>query len=89
MYSYMHYRGGRFPCLASGGTLGIMFGYSRSEATVEHALSNDPWSTAGTLRRPRRDDDPLDAIRGIIMGTLLSLATFWMPLAIALTHHAR
>jgi len=87
MHSYTHYRGGCFPWTARGGTLGIIFGYSRSEATVAHVLLNDPWSTAGTLRRPRRDDDALDAIRGIIMGTLLSLAAFWMPLAIALTHH--
>jgi hypothetical protein len=50
-----------------------------------HLLTNDIWATAGVLRRPQRDDDPLDAMRGIMMATLLSLITFWMPLAIALT----
>ena len=87
MQSYEHCRGGRFAWLPGGGMVGIIFGYPRSDATVVHALLNDPWAATGTLRRPRSDDDPLDAIRGIILGTLLSLATFWMPLAFALTHH--
>ena len=52
---------------------------------MAHVVTTDIWSTAGLLRRPHRDDDPLDAMRGIIMATLLSLITFWMPLAIALT----
>lgn len=55
------------------------------EATVAYILTNDFWSTAGALRRPYADDDPLAAMRGIMMGTLLSLLVFWMPLAIALT----
>ncbi len=57
----------------------------RYEATVAHILGNDVWSAAGTLRRPYRDDDPLAAMRGIMLSTLLSLMAFWMPLAIALT----
>lgn len=51
-----------------------------------YILTNDVWLTAGSLRRPYGDDDPLAAMRGIMMGTLLSLLTFWMPLAIALAH---
>ena len=30
-------------------------------------------------------DDALDAIRGIMAGTILSVLLFWIPLAIALT----
>ena len=30
-------------------------------------------------------DDALDAIRGIMAGTILSMLLFWIPLAIALT----
>ena len=84
MHSYNDYRRGRFPLMPHGATL-TSVPYSRFEATVAHVLTNDIWSTAGVLRRPHRDDDPLDAMRGIIMATLLSLITFWMPLAIALT----
>lgn len=53
---------------------------------MAYILTNDLWLTAGSLRRPFADDDPLAAMRGIMMGTLLSLLVFWMPLAIALTH---
>ena len=49
------------------------------------ALTNDLWPAAGLLRRPRHEDDPLDAIRGIIVGSLISLFAFWLPLAVALT----
>jgi hypothetical protein len=84
MHSYSDYRRGRFPLLPHGATLAAIH-LSQSEATVAHVLTNDIWSTAGMLRRPHRDDDPLDAMRGVIMATLLSLITFWMPLAIALT----
>ncbi len=52
---------------------------------MAYILTNDFWSAAGALRRPYADDDPLAAMRGIMMGTLLSLLVFWMPLAIALT----
>jgi hypothetical protein len=30
-------------------------------------------------------DDALDAIRGVMAGTILSILLFWIPLAIALT----
>ena len=53
---------------------------------MAYILTNDLWLTAGSLRRPFADDDPPAAMRGIMMGTLLSLLVFWMPLAIALTH---
>jgi len=32
-------------------------------------------------------NDPLDAMRGVIFGSLLSLALFWLPLALVLTTH--
>ena len=48
-------------------------------------LANDVWSAVGLGRRPHVEEDPLDAIRGIMMGTLISMLLFWMPLAIALT----
>jgi hypothetical protein len=54
------------------------------EATMAHTLTNDVWLEAGFLRRPRHDDDALDAIRGIILGSLVSLLVFWLPLAVAL-----
>ena len=42
----------------------------------------------GSVRlRPRLyyGDDPLDAMRGVIFGSLLSLMLFWLPLAVVLT----
>jgi hypothetical protein len=30
-------------------------------------------------------DDPLDAMRGILFGTLLSMLGFWLPLVLFLT----
>jgi hypothetical protein len=42
--------------------------------------------TAGAPARialPRREDDPLGAMRGIIRASLISLMFFWLPLAIA------
>jgi hypothetical protein len=42
--------------------------------------------TAGTPERiafPRTEEDSLDAIRGIIHASLISLAFFWLPLALA------
>ena len=45
-------------------------------------------SLAGT-RAPRRErrvvDDPLDPIRGILVGVTLSVLVFWLPVALALT----
>ena len=52
---------------------------------MPYTLTNDAWVSAGFLRRLRSDGDPLDAIRGIFVGTVLSILAFWMPLAITLT----
>jgi len=45
-------------------------------------------SLAGT-RAPRRErrvvDDPLDPIRGILVGLAFSVLGFWLPVALALT----
>jgi len=54
-------------------------------ATNVHTATNGLWPLAAVVRRPRHDDDPLAAMRGIIFGTLMSILAFWMPLAIALT----
>lgn len=51
---------------------------------MAYTLTKEIWSAAGLLGRPLVDD-PLDAIRGIIIGALLSVLLFWMPLAITLT----
>jgi hypothetical protein len=48
-------------------------------------LINDGWPVAGFGRRGRGDGDALDAIRGIIIGSVLSMLTFWMPLGVMLT----
>ena len=52
---------------------------------MTYMLTQDFWPAAGSWRRRYPDDDPLAAMRGIIMGSLLSILAFWMPLAIALT----
>ncbi len=49
-----------------------------------NALTNDVCPPGG-FWRPSGDDGALDAIRGIIVGTLVSVLAFWLPLAIALT----
>jgi len=48
------------------------------------ALSVNLWLAAATSGPPRRSDDALDAMRGIVAGVLLSTLAFWLPLAIAL-----
>ena len=49
-------------------------------------VTQDIWPLAGeSWRRPHSDDDPLDAIRGILFGTLASIIAFWIPLAYSLT----
>jgi len=54
------------------------------EDTMPYTLAPDVFSATRYARR-QGDEDPLDAIRGIMMGTLLSILAFWMPLAISLT----
>jgi hypothetical protein len=48
------------------------------------ALTANLWLAAASSGAPYRDDDALDAIRGIVAGVLLSILTFWFPLVIAL-----
>jgi hypothetical protein len=52
--------------------------------TAANALTTDVCLAVGVWRRPPGDDGALDAIRGIIVGTLVSVLGFWLPLAIAL-----
>ena len=52
---------------------------------VTYVLTNDAWLSACLRSRLSGDDDPLDALRGITLGSLLSMLMFWMPVAIALT----
>ena len=52
---------------------------------VTYTLTNDAWLSACLRSRLAGDDDPLDALRGITLGALLSMLMFWMPVAIALT----
>lgn len=48
------------------------------------ALTVNLWLAAASSGQPCRNDDPLDAMRGITTGVLLSTLVFWFPLAIAL-----
>ena len=45
---------------------------------------DDAWLSASLLRLSD-DADSLAALRGIMLGALLSILAFWMPLAITLT----
>jgi len=76
---------GCFPSPQRSATLAATRQDFDREATMAYTLTKEIWSAAGLLRRPVVDGDPLDAIRGIIIGSLLSVLLFWMPLAIALT----
>ena len=51
---------------------------------MPYTLTHDAWASAGFLRRQRFEGDPLDAVKGIFAGTLMSVLLFWVPLAIAL-----
>jgi hypothetical protein len=48
------------------------------------AFTINLWLAAASSGPPRRNDDELDAMRGIVSGVLLSILAFWLPLAIAL-----
>lgn len=48
------------------------------------ALTVNLWLAAASSGPPYRNDDALDAMRGIVTGVLLSTLAFWLPLAIAL-----
>jgi hypothetical protein len=57
------------------------------EGTMAHAITeSELWPDVGFSPRPVRDKDALDAIRGVIAGTVLSVLGFWLPLAVYLTH---
>jgi hypothetical protein len=43
-------------------------------------------TSATYVRRPPFREDALDSIRGVMIGALLSIAGFWLPLAFVLTH---
>lgn len=75
---------GCFPSHPRSATLAATRQDFDREATMAYTLTKEIWSAAGLLGRPLVDD-PLDAIRGIIIGALLSVLLFWMPLAITLT----
>ncbi len=48
-------------------------------------LAHGVWPAAPISRhRDNRVDDPLDPMRGVVIGTLLSLLGFWLPLALLL-----
>jgi hypothetical protein len=53
--------------------------------TMGHTLTH----SFATARAPRRErvagDDPLDAARGILLGLMLSVLGFWLPLALVFT----
>jgi len=57
-----------------------------SEGTMAHALTSEVWPDVGYSPQPPREEDALDAIRGVIAGTVLSVLGFWLPLAIVLAH---
>lgn len=51
---------------------------------MAHAIT--PWVRKSSVYRQRTmvADDPLDAARGILLGALVSMLGFWLPLALAL-----
>ena len=53
-------------------------------ATGAVTLTINLWLAAATSGPRRRNDDALDAMRGIVAGVLLSTLAFWLPLVIAL-----
>jgi hypothetical protein len=76
--------GSVWSCQRCGMTLTASDSSFDCEDTMAYTLAPEVWSATG-FARGQDDRDPLDAIRGIMMGTLLSVLAFWMPLAIALT----
>lgn len=68
----------------TGATLMPTRQYIEWKATMAYILTHQFWPATGSLRRPYSDDDPLAAMRGILMGSLISLVAFWLPLAFAL-----
>jgi hypothetical protein len=56
------------------------------EAIMAHAQLVAPRARtpARRIHRARPRDDTLDPVRGIMIGALLSIAGFWLPLALVL-----
>jgi hypothetical protein len=59
----------------------------RCEAIMANAVSRPLFGTVRIRPRFQYADDPLDAMRGVIFGTMISLALFWFPLTVALSAH--
>ena len=54
---------------------------------MANAISADlyrghPYRAARPRQHAAFSDDPLGSMRGIVFGTLISLALFWLPLAL-------
>jgi hypothetical protein len=57
---------------------------------MHHGLAQDVGGSTRYARyaryaRQRTTEDALDPIRGILVGTLISIFGFWLPLALALS----
>ena len=52
---------------------------------MAHALTQGIRTSHAHERRMPAVDDSLNPIRGIVIGTLLSIIGFWLPLALVLT----
>lgn len=53
---------------------------------MAHTLVHGVRTPARRVRRTPPRESALDPIRGIMIGALLSIAGFWLPLALVLTH---
>jgi hypothetical protein len=53
---------------------------------MAHTLVHRARTAAACVRRPSPREDALDPIRGIVIGALLSIVGFWLPLAFVVTH---
>jgi hypothetical protein len=52
---------------------------------MANAISHPVFGSVRFRPRLNHGDDPLDAMRGVIFGSLLSLVLFWFPLTLVLT----
>jgi len=65
--------------------LGSTRAHPGSEAIMENAISRPFFGSVRLRSRVNFGDDPLDPMRGVIFGSLMSLVLFWFPLAVVLT----
>ena len=50
---------------------------------MANAISRPVFGSSVRFRaRPNYGDDPLDAMRGVLFGSVMSLVLFWFPLAV-------